>query len=89
VLGESLLGSLRLAQAKPIREIQSKFGLDYKQVNGDDEAWLPLAATYIIDRSGTIKYAFVDVDYRHRMDPTKVVPVLQKLTKPGACPESS
>ena len=37
----------------------------------------------IIDRSGTIKYAFVDVDYRHRMDPTAVVPVLQKLAKPG------
>jgi peroxiredoxin len=30
---------------------------------------LPIPATYVIDRDGRVALAFVDVDYRNRLEP--------------------
>ena len=43
---------------------------------GDDN--LPLAATYIIGTDGTIKWAFLDADYRKRAEPSDIVDFLNK-----------
>ncbi len=43
---------------------------------GDDS--LPLAATYIINPDGTIKWAFLDADYRNRAEPDDIVKALAK-----------
>ena len=50
--------------------------------NGDDSNELPLGATYVIDREGVIRYAFVDHDYRKRAEPSAVVAALKALKKP-------
>jgi peroxiredoxin len=47
--------------------------------NGDDSLELPLGATYVIDRGGVIRYAFVDGDYRKRAEPSDVLAALRKL----------
>ena len=39
--------------------------------NGDDSWELPIPATYIIDRDGTILYASADEDYTERPEPRK------------------
>jgi peroxiredoxin len=49
------------------------------KVNGESSMELPLAATYVIDRSGKITYAFVDADYRNRAEPTAIVDALRSL----------
>ena len=36
----------------------------------------PVSVTYVIDRDGTIIYAYADVDYRDRADPREVLQVL-------------
>ena len=41
--------------------------------NGCDKMQLPLAATFVIDQSGTITYAFLDADYKKRAEPDDVV----------------
>ncbi|HWX55858.1 MAG TPA: peroxiredoxin-like family protein [Verrucomicrobiae bacterium] len=41
--------------------------------NGDPSWELPLAATYVIRRDGTISYARVDVDWRQRPEPEDVL----------------
>ena len=41
--------------------------------NGCDKMQLPLAATYVIDRSGKITYAFLDADYKKRAEPDEVL----------------
>lgn len=41
-------------------------GLDVALANGQNDNVLPVAATYIIDKSGKIKYAFFDSDYKKR-----------------------
>lgn len=56
---------------------ESKFGLS--QYNGNDKAELPIPATYIIDREGIIRYAYVNPDYKKRANPEDVVMELTQL----------
>jgi peroxiredoxin len=55
------------------------FNLDIPARNGAPDEWaLPVAATYVIDRDGSIVYAYTDADYRDRADPRDVLNVLTK-----------
>jgi len=56
-----------------------EFGLDIPAHNGAPYEWaLPISATYVIDRDGTIIYAYTDVDYRDRADPRDVLEILTR-----------
>jgi peroxiredoxin len=50
--------------------------------NGDDSWELPLSATYIIDRDGTVIYASADEDYTQRPEPAEIVGILHNRSKP-------
>ncbi len=54
-------------------------GLNLAEWNGEDAWELPLSATYIIDADGTIRYAYLDPDYKKRAEPQELVEELQKL----------
>ncbi|MFK7924163.1 MAG: peroxiredoxin-like family protein [Bacteroidia bacterium] len=54
-------------------------GFDLHGYNDDESNELPLAATYVIDRAGTIRYAFLDAEYRHRAEPEDLLQVLEQL----------
>jgi peroxiredoxin len=55
------------------------FNLDIPARNGTPGEWaLPVSATYVIDRDGSIMYAYTDVDYRDRADPRDVLKVLTR-----------
>ncbi|WP_363289067.1 peroxiredoxin-like family protein [Lutibacter sp.] len=54
-------------------------GFGLSEFNGNSDNELPLAATYIIDKSGIIKYAFLDADYRKRAEPDELLKVLKNL----------
>jgi peroxiredoxin len=55
------------------------FNLDIPARNGAPDEWaLPVSATYIIDRDGSIVYAYTDADYRDRAEPREVLTVLTK-----------
>jgi peroxiredoxin len=49
-------------------------------VNGDDSWELPIPATYIIDRDGTVLYASANEDYAERPEPADIVEVLAALS---------
>lgn len=54
-------------------------GRDIGALNGT-EAWeLPVPATYVIDRDGVIRYAFVDLNHRVRAEPSEVVAIAADL----------
>ena len=55
-------------------------GFDLYGYNGDESNELPLAGTYIINQSGVIIYAFLDVDYRKRAEPVEIIKVLKELS---------
>ena len=44
--------------------------------NGDDSWELPIPATYILDRDGTVLYASANEDYTERPEPTEITRVL-------------
>ena len=62
-----------------LRTIYKQFGADVAAANGDEHYELPLAATYVIDVDGVIRYSFVDTDYTKRVEPEEVVKVLKKV----------
>jgi peroxiredoxin len=45
--------------------------------NGDESWELPIPATYIIDRDGTVLYASANEDYTERSEPAEIVRTLQ------------
>jgi peroxiredoxin len=49
--------------------------------NGDASWVLPIPATYVIDRDGTVALVFVDVDYRNRLEPAEIIAVLRASAK--------
>ncbi|MCF8464224.1 MAG: AhpC/TSA family protein [Flavobacteriales bacterium] len=54
-------------------------GFNLHAYNGDETDELPLAATYVIGTDGIIHYAFLDVDYRNRAEPSAILAALNKL----------
>ena len=64
-----------------LKEAYLGFGIDLEK-NQSNGAWeLPLAATFIIDADRTVRYAYVDVDYKKRADPEELIAKLQELKK--------
>lgn len=60
---------------RPIYE--SRIGL--ANYNGNDNNELPLAATYVIDSEGVIRWAFLDADYKKRAEPADIVAAVKAL----------
>jgi peroxiredoxin len=47
--------------------------------NGDESWELPIPATYVLDRDGTILYASANEDYTQRPEPAEIVNILGQL----------
>jgi peroxiredoxin len=56
-----------------LQTIYDGFGIDLKKSQGNEEAELPIAATYVIDGNGVITNAWIDADYTKRAEPTEVI----------------
>lgn len=67
-----------------LRPIYARFGHALPDVNGDASWQLPIPATYVIGRDGVITLAFVDVDYRNRLEPADIVATLRAMGEKGA-----
>jgi peroxiredoxin len=51
--------------------------------NGNDSWELPMAGTFLVDQSGIVRLAFVDPDFRHRLDPAAIIARLEELKGEG------
>ncbi|MGW3031944.1 peroxiredoxin-like family protein [Streptomyces sp. NPDC001178] len=59
--------------------VYDKLGFDLQRVNDGHPRTLPLPATYVIDREGIIRWAFVDTDYTTRAEPADILAALDAL----------
>jgi peroxiredoxin len=76
------LGLMFTLDAETIEKYR-KYGIDVGVSNGT-EAWqLPIPATYVIDRTGTIRYAWTDADYTKRAPVKKVMQTLETIASEG------
>lgn len=56
---------------------ESKMNLS--KVNGNNLSQLPVPATYIIDRKGIIRFAYLNPNYKERVNPTELIKELKKI----------
>lgn len=59
--------------------VYDRLGFELERVNGGHAHTLLLPATYVIDRSGEIRWAFVDTDYTTRAEPADILTALEAL----------
>jgi len=60
---------------------KNTFKLSLKEYNTTDTDELPIPATYVIDRSGVVRYAYVNPDYTQRANPDDIIEVLKNKVK--------
>jgi peroxiredoxin len=64
---------LVFALDESLHAIYTAFGINLRASNGVDSWELPIPATYVVAKSGKIVEAFVDTDYRNRLEPDAVL----------------
>ena len=62
-----------------VQNALAKANIDFPKLYGNTSWFLPIPATYIVDRSGIIREAFVNADFRFRLDPAEIVRSLQQI----------
>ncbi|MGV9930580.1 peroxiredoxin-like family protein [Streptomyces olivaceoviridis] len=60
--------------------VYDELGFDLQRVNDGHPRTLPLPATYVIDRDGTIRWAFVNTDYTTRAEPADILAALDAMS---------
>jgi peroxiredoxin len=78
-LGVALAFGLVFRVAPEVREIYQHLGYDLARINGNPSWFLPIPATFVVARGGRIAAAFVDPDFRYRMDPVDILATLDRL----------
>jgi peroxiredoxin len=67
--------------SEKLRPMYARFGIDLPKSNGDDSFELPVPGTFVLDRDGIVRDAFVDPDYKKRMEPERILEALATLTR--------
>lgn len=62
-----------------LQEIYKTLGIDLERFNGNDSWVLPMAARYIVDSSGIIRDAEVNVDHTLRPEPDEIIEIMASL----------
>jgi peroxiredoxin len=70
---------LRFTLPDDLKQAYLSFGNDLAARNGEDSWTLPMPGRFVIDRSGIVRAADVDPDYRYRPEPEKTVADVRAL----------
>jgi len=83
--GSRVAGSYRLLFDLPddLCALYRDFSIDLARFNTHGRWELPMPATYVIDRAGTIRYAAVNIDYTRRPEPQSALDVLAGIAQTG------
>ena len=74
---------LRYIVPAALEDLYLEFGNDLREQNADGSWNLPVPATFVIDRAGTIRARFVEMDFTKRMEPADVVSALAEMNGSG------
>lgn len=62
-----------------LKALYAANGNDLAKWNADGEWHLPMPATYVIGTDGQVALAYVDAEYRNRLEPEQIVSALRRL----------
>jgi peroxiredoxin len=77
--GLGLAFGLIFRVADNIRGFYQEIDLSFPLIYGNESWFLPVPATYVIGRDGSIRHAYVNPDFRERLDPAAILDVLKTL----------
>lgn len=75
---------IRFSLSEAVKPFYEKAGHALPLRNGDGKWALPMPATFVIERGGRIAAAFIEPDYRQRVDPREAIVALQRLAQAEA-----
>jgi peroxiredoxin len=78
-LGYSLLLGLIFWVGPEVQRLYEAAGVDLERYQGNDAAFLPMAAKFIVRPDGMIAARQVNIEFRERMEPETVLSELRKL----------
>jgi peroxiredoxin len=61
-----------------LNKVYQSFGIDIKRSTGQSTPSLPIPGTYVIDQKGIVRYAYVNLDYTQRAEPSEVFKIAKK-----------
>jgi peroxiredoxin len=59
------------------------FGIDLEAASGETHHELPVPAVFIVDRSGVIRFAYANADYKIRLAPEVLLAEARRVARPG------
>jgi peroxiredoxin len=62
-----------------LNHVYGKLGIDLAAINANGSLVLPVPATFVIDTSSTIRFAYVEPDFRQRLEPKIILEVLGSI----------
>lgn len=62
-----------------LHPLYTQWGIDVPAANGDDSYQLPIPATYVINRDGSIQACYVNKNYTSRMEPQAILDALDEI----------
>ncbi len=65
--------------SQTIRTLYTSIGADLPSFNGDPSWELPMPATFLLSQDGTVRLAFVDEDFTHRLEPATLLDGLRTM----------
>lgn len=79
--GNQYAEALRIRYRLPgyLEEFYRSAGIDLPGFNGDDTWTLPMPARFVIDQTGTIRFAEANPDYTRRPEPLETLEVLKQI----------
>jgi peroxiredoxin len=66
-----------------VRDAHKQVDANLPTFNGNDSWELPMAGTFLVDKSGTVRLAFVDPDFTRRLDLSVIIARLEELQGEG------
>jgi peroxiredoxin len=70
---------LRFKLPDNLKQVYLSLGIDLAMRNGEDSWTLPMPGRFVIDRTGIVRAADVDPDYRYRPEPQKTIDDVKAL----------
>ena len=64
-----------------IRDAYRAVDIDFPKIYGNESWLLPVPATYIVGGNGVIAHAYVNPDFRYRLEPGEILTALAKLPR--------
>jgi peroxiredoxin len=78
--GVALAFGVAFRAPESYRKMVSSYGTDLGARHGNPGWIIPIPATYVADRAGVVRYAFVEPEFVRRPEPDDIVAVLKQLS---------